>query len=276
MAETSRSGRELDAFFHFFATFTLTRPVTNVVDLSDGAPLFEILSIVDDEYFRQSPRPSTEPSDNWIICFGALKRLYRLMTQYFSDVLQKPTSGLDVPNLSAMAKDHDITPILIMCRMTIAIGVQCEKNKEFIEKIQGLNEADQHTIMKAIEQVMARINSSTNDTGETSMTEDDHYYRLQSERSQILSEKETLQKVYQTLLDEHRTLQTSYDDAVQEKDEAKARLREARNEVDNRRNEKADGMMRAEIDRLRAELRAKTTLLWQNPSWTRTQYSLQS
>ncbi len=203
MAETSRSGRELDAFFHFFATFTLTRPVTNVVDLSDGAPLFEILSIVyvhiihpivyltpcsDDEYFRQSPRPSTEPSDNWIICFGALKRLYRLMTQYFSDVLQKPTSGLDVPNLSAMAKDHDITPILIMCRMTIAIGVQCEKNKEFIEKIQGLNEADQHTIMKAIEQVrayvqvrvgmhlthgqvMARINSSTNDTGETSMTE---------------------------------------------------------------------------------------------------------
>ncbi len=98
--------------------------------------------------------------------------------------------------------------------------------------------------------------------------------------------------MYQTLLDEHRTLQTSYDDAVQEKDEAKARLREARNEVDNRRNEKADGMMRAEIDRLRAELydilcsvimcsifagrRAKTTLLWQNPSWTRTQYSLQS
>ncbi|KAF9037018.1 HOOK-domain-containing protein, partial [Hymenopellis radicata] len=208
----------------------------------------------DDEYFRQSPRPSSQPSDNWIICFGALKRLYRLMTQYFSDVLQKPTSGLDVPNLSAMAKDHDVTPILIMCRMTIAIGVQCEKNKEFIEKIQGLSEADQHTIMKAIEQVMARINSSTDDNGETSMTEDDHYYRLQSERSQILSEKETLEKVYQSLLEEHRTLQTNYDDAVQEKDEAKARLREARHEVDNRRNEKADGMMRAEIDRLRAEL----------------------
>lgn len=75
------------------------------------------------------------------------------MTQYFSDVLQKPTGGLDVPNLSAMAKDHDINAILIMCRVTIAIGVQCEKNKEFIEKIQGLNEVDQHTIMKAIEQV---------------------------------------------------------------------------------------------------------------------------
>lgn len=75
------------------------------------------------------------------------------MTQYFSDVLQKPSSGLDVPNLSAMAKDHDINAILIMCRMTIVIGVQCEQNKEFIEKIQGLSETDQHTLMKAIEEV---------------------------------------------------------------------------------------------------------------------------
>lgn len=75
------------------------------------------------------------------------------MTQYFSDVLQKPSSALDVPNLSAMAKDHDINAILIMCRMTIVIGVQCERNKEFIEKIQGLSETDQHTLMRAIEEV---------------------------------------------------------------------------------------------------------------------------
>jgi protein HOOK3 len=31
--------------------------------------------------------------------------------------------------------------------------VQCDKNKEFIEKIQGLSEANQHHLMKAIEQV---------------------------------------------------------------------------------------------------------------------------
>ena len=75
------------------------------------------------------------------------------MAQYFSDVLQKPTTGLDVPNLQAMAKDYDSAATLIMCRLTIAIGVQCEKNKEFIDKIQGLSEVDQHHLMKAIEQV---------------------------------------------------------------------------------------------------------------------------
>lgn len=41
----------------------------------------------------------------------------------------------------------------MMCRLTLAIAVQCDKNKEFIEKIQGLSEGDQHCLMKAIEQV---------------------------------------------------------------------------------------------------------------------------
>ncbi|KAJ7184151.1 HOOK protein-domain-containing protein [Mycena filopes] len=256
MADSQR--KEIDAFFNFFATFELARPVTTLSDLGDGAALFDILSLVDAEYFRQSTRPSAQPSDNWVLRFSALKRLYRLMTQYFADVLQKPTSGLDVPDLQAVAKDHAVQATLTMCRLTIAIGVQCEKNKQFIDRIQGLSETDQHYLMKAIEQapqVMSRINLSGGvDVGETSMTEDDHYYQIQSERSQVLSEKETLEKVYQSLLEEHRTLQTTYDDVVSEKDDALARLRDVRREADSKRSDKGEGMMRGEIDRLRAEL----------------------
>ncbi len=64
------------------------------------------------------------------------------MTQYFSDVLGQPTDALEVPDLQA-----------VMCRLTLAIAVQCDKNKGFIEKIQSLSEANQHHLMKAIEQV---------------------------------------------------------------------------------------------------------------------------
>lgn len=83
---------------------------------------------------------------------------------------------------------------------------------------------------------------------------DDHYYRIQSERSQIFSEKETLEKVYQALLEEHRLLQTVHDDVVSEKEDAQVQLRQLRREVDTRRNEKADVMMRSEMDRIRLEL----------------------
>lgn len=111
----------------------------------------------DADYFRQSSRTNaTQLSDNWVLRFSTLKRLYRLLTQYFTDVLQKPTSGLEVPDLQAIAKDYNMSATLVLCRMTIAIAVQSEKNKEIIEKIQKLNESAQHQLMKAIEQVCSQ------------------------------------------------------------------------------------------------------------------------
>jgi protein HOOK3 len=87
------------------------------------------------------------------------------------------------------------------------------------------------------------------------LSRDDHYYQLQHDRSRVYSEKETLEKVYQALLEEHRQLQTNFDDLGSEKEEAQARVRELTREAEGRRNDnKADVMMRAEIDRLRAEL----------------------
>ena len=39
-------GGELNAFIALFATYDLTRPVHNLSDLSDGVPLFDVLSAV--------------------------------------------------------------------------------------------------------------------------------------------------------------------------------------------------------------------------------------
>ena len=46
----------------------------------------------------------------------------------------------------------------------------------------------------------------------------------------------------------------SQDDATAEKQDALAQLRTLRLEMDDRRNEKADVLLRAEIDRLRSDL----------------------
>ncbi|EPT01820.1 hypothetical protein FOMPIDRAFT_146747 [Fomitopsis schrenkii] len=253
--------KELNAFFSFFATFDLARPVTTVADLSDGAALLEVLSVVDAEYFRQSARPSAQLSDNWVLRFSQLKRLYRLMAQYFSDVLHQPMTGPEVPSLEIMAQDYNVAATLGMCRLAITIAVQCENNKAIIEKIQSLTESEQHSLMKVIEQTMAKVKASGDtSTGDASMTEcvnglDDHYYHLQSERSKVMTEKETLEKVYQALLEEHRTLQTNYDDANSEKDDIMAQLRQAQRDAENKRGDgRGDAMMRAEIDRLRTEL----------------------
>jgi protein HOOK3 len=85
---------------------------------------------------------------------------------------------------------------------------------------------------------------------------DDHYYQLQSERSRIQLEKEALEKAHQALLEDHRTLQSHLDDALSERDDALARARELLQQADTRRNDKADVIVKAEMDRLRADLYA--------------------
>ncbi|EJD02105.1 HOOK-domain-containing protein [Fomitiporia mediterranea MF3/22] len=256
MAAMDDAQKEQDAFLALFSTFDLDRQVVSVSDLSDGAPLLAVLQGVDSEYFRQSHQ-SVQGSENWVLRVSSLKRLYRLMTQYYTDILHQPTATIDVPDLQAMAKDHDAAATLAMCRLTIAIAVQSPQNREIINKIQGLSQEHQHYLMRAIEQSMTK--SKTGDRspdigGGASMNDDDHFYQIQSERSRVLSEKEALEDVYKTLLEEHRTLQTNFDDAVAEKEETLQRLRDLNRERDDRRSEKADGAMRAEIDRLRVDL----------------------
>mgnify|MGYP001283809189 CR=1 FL=1 len=85
-------------------------------------------------------------------------------------------------------------------------------------------------------------------------TRDDHYYRVQSERSQLFSEKETLERTLQSLMEQHAQLQAAHDDVIQERDDALAQLRASSHTSENRRNERADVMLRAELDRVRADL----------------------
>ncbi|CAE6465817.1 unnamed protein product [Rhizoctonia solani] len=242
--------QESQAFVSWLSLFKVSRTVTSLADLDDGTVLFEVLSQVDEEYFRNPPR--SQSSENWVIRFGQLKRLFRLITQYFVDVLHRQTAELEVPDLQAIAQNHDVVQLLALCRLTIAISVQGKKNSEVIAGIQKLPQADQRAIMTAIEKVMSRFTERR--AGDATMTDDDHYYQMQLERSRVLAEKDTLEKVYQQLLEQHRALQTNFDDAMAEKDELTSSVRDMRRQMDDRRHDKSDGIMRAEIERLRAEL----------------------
>ena len=94
------------------------------------------------------------------------------MAQYFSDVLHQPMTAPEVPDLQGMAQDYNVAATLGMCRLAITIAVQCENNKAIIEKIQSLTESEQHSLMKVIEQTMAKVKASGDtSTGDASMTE---------------------------------------------------------------------------------------------------------
>ena len=107
----------------------------------------------DPSYFKLPTRSSTHSSDNWVLRLNTLKRLYRLIVQYFTDVLGQSTTSLEVPDLHAMATEQDMDATLEMCRLALTIGVQSQKNAEIIGKIQSLDERNQHCLMRSIEKV---------------------------------------------------------------------------------------------------------------------------
>ena len=110
----------------------------------------------DPGYFG-STTSSAQSSDNWILRFSSLKRMYKLMSQYFTDVMNQPVDALEVPDLQAMAKEADMQATLAMCRLTIVIAVQSSSNKDIIGKIQQLDQEFQHCLMRVIEQVRGPI-----------------------------------------------------------------------------------------------------------------------
>ena len=53
--------REIEAFFNFFSTFNLARPVSAISDLADGAALFQVLSLVYDLCLQHTMHSSPYP-----------------------------------------------------------------------------------------------------------------------------------------------------------------------------------------------------------------------
>ncbi|CAG8711764.1 10286_t:CDS:2, partial [Acaulospora colombiana] len=154
MNTTVTEEAEASAFIAWLATFPLQHPASALSDLNDGTSLSDVLNIVDPNFF---PKPTTAPdlqiADNWPLRFTALKRLFRLITQYFIDILKQSPShvnALEVPDLQKMARDGDRKGTLNLCRLCIAIAVMSARNQDIIAGIQTLEEAHQQRLMEAI------------------------------------------------------------------------------------------------------------------------------
>ena len=94
---------------------------------------------------------------NWVLMFNNLKKIYKVLTRYYEEVLGFPagfpSGALSVPNLNAIAKENDLNELARLFQLTVAMAVQCQRNQVYIEKIQSLSQESQHALMVTIEEV---------------------------------------------------------------------------------------------------------------------------
>lgn len=251
------------------------RAVRKPADLSDGVVLFQILADIDPHLFRNPHAGDTK--DNWVLTIGTLKRLLKLMMQFYSQSLQCAPAALPAPDLNAIARSADPAELAKLCLLAIGIAVQSEKNETHIAAIQTLDQAHQHQLMMSIGSIMAFIkqgqeeeqatstadesmlsSSAATDSGTRSLDskhEGKSAAQLAAELDAAHSEKDDLERTYLHLLEAHRHVKNQFEDLQTEKDELAATHEAYKKRVDEERNEQADVLMRHEIDKLKNELR---------------------
>lgn len=108
-----------------------------------------------------------------------------------------------------------------MCQLVIAIAVQSDNNKTYIEMIQSLTQKSQHALMVSIEEVMNHFNTepdyaanprlsylSASTTSSTKL--EDMPYRYQLEFEKILLEKKQFEHSHSQLLTEYDELRERF------------------------------------------------------------------
>ncbi|KAM0787021.1 hypothetical protein ACM66B_006288 [Microbotryomycetes sp. NB124-2] len=236
---------------------------TTLHDLSDGLTLGYVLLSIDSVYFESLGSASVKAlSGSWVLRFNHLKRLYKLVMQYFENVLRCSTTNLATPNLQLIAQsdktpDYDLE-ILKLIGLALALAVQSDKRLEFVNGIQGLDEWVQRDIMWSIENVMSRIgqvpdsvaSSMEQATAADDMDGDSQFYALHQDRSQLLTDKDALQFAYDSLMQSFNALKDEHEAALSSLAKADKQAQEAK----SARSDKPDVVHKAELERVKATL----------------------
>ncbi|GAA5841236.1 hypothetical protein JCM3766R1_001709 [Sporobolomyces carnicolor] len=249
-----------------------SKSVRNLKDLMDGIVLGRILLDIDPDHFNPLSAAlsnSKALSENWVLRFNNLKRLYKLLIRYFEDILSSSTSELHTPNLQLVAKGDgrataEESPEDEVCKLVglvLALAVQSEQRLQHIERIQSLEEWVQRELMYSIEQVMSKVHPISDRDKTLEIDADSEFYQIQHEKSRLMHDKEALQVVYEDLVEQFNSLKEEHEETLAAQVAAEARAAELEQRSKSKETLKNEQALKAEIDRLRSDLQATANQL---------------
>lgn len=244
-------------------------------DLADGTWLLRILSRVDAEHFRNphldnasgSITAETALTTDPVVRLGTLKRLHKLMAQYYTDTLQQSIDALEMPDVNEIARSSSPAELAKLCKLAIGITIQSDNTKtSHVAAIQTLSQDDQQSLMIAIEQVMSSMGhkgaseESSGGGGVESAGDGDASASAATaatlaQLEQSRKEHQELQRTYLALVDQHQSLKGSHEDAQTEQHELNKEIERLHEEAERRKTSGGEALLRGEVENLKAQLR---------------------
>ncbi|TPX54803.1 hypothetical protein PhCBS80983_g05745 [Powellomyces hirtus] len=247
MVDTDSLGKAVVQWVNTFDR--ISKPCRSLEDLDGPAILYDILTEIDPQWFKASR--GGDYDDNWVMKFNGLKKLYKLLMGYYQEVLGQNTAGLEIPNLTLIARDADVVETLKLAQLVIALAVQCENNQRYVLKIQALDQTSQHALMLAIETVMGRL-ASPGASRSAGTIEGDIDGSVEAA---LLYERAELEKTNQELTATLDALRLDYEKVTVSKDGLEKRMKDMESTLSHLSEAgQVDFILRTEIDNLKATL----------------------
>uniref|UniRef100_H2VD57 Calponin-homology (CH) domain-containing protein n=1 Tax=Takifugu rubripes TaxID=31033 RepID=H2VD57_TAKRU len=183
-----------DVLFTFFLqlqTFSLSAPCSSAEELTTGAAISQALHQIDPAWFSESwlSRIKTDVEENWRLKMNNLKKILQQVLDYYNEVgcILQDISHLPLPDVALVAEHAEPTELGRLLQLVLGCAVNCERKQEYIQIIMTLEEAVQHVVMTAIQEVSppsTLIHADVAAPGQVAL--------LHEERNSLLAENDVL------------------------------------------------------------------------------------
>ncbi|XP_049514774.1 protein Hook homolog 3-like isoform X2 [Dermacentor silvarum] len=152
-----------DSLICWLQTFNVSAPHKTVDQLSDGVALAQVLHKIDPDFFDSSwlTKVKTDVGSNWRLKFSNLKKILKAIIDYYNEVLFQQITEFRFPDVGAIAERGSRDEMGRLLQLILGCAVNCSRKQEYIQVIMGLEEAVQHVVMKAIQELITKESPSS-------------------------------------------------------------------------------------------------------------------
>lgn len=200
MESLTSVGHELGhSLFKWLQTFDLSstecpKAPNSVIDLADGVAIAHCLAQVDPSFFDSewiAKLKADVPDNNWRLKLSNLKKVLKGILDFYADVLGQHIQDFHMPDLPVIAERGDIVQTGRLLQLVLGCAVNCDKKQQYIEEIMGMEEAVQHVVMNAIQELMTK-ETPASPGGEALSAVADQLKRTETELNQTISSRDEL------------------------------------------------------------------------------------
>ncbi|XP_056895030.1 protein Hook homolog 1 isoform X2 [Takifugu flavidus] len=189
-----------DSLLIWLQTFSLSAPCSSAEELTTGAAISQALHQIDPAWFSESwlSRIKTDVEENWRLKMNNLKKILQQVLDYYNEVLVQDISHLPLPDVALVAEHAEPTELGRLLQLVLGCAVKCERKQEYIQIIMTLEEAVQHVVMTAIQELMSK-ESVAQSGAEPSGDLEHQLKKALEDLAELLAEKEELSQRCQEL-----------------------------------------------------------------------------